>query len=83
MLIVSFLHSILMIYVNPFAGISAINNLDRCVSLTDLNLSGNNIANISGLDTLASLQRLDLSLNRITRIGMLQIFAYLFIHIII
>lgn len=48
---------------------NSISNLDRCVSLTDLSLSSNNISAISGLDNLASLQRLDLSFNRITRIG--------------
>lgn len=57
-------------------GITSISNLDRCVSLIDLNLSNNSIPTISGLDTLTSLQRLDLSYNRITRVGMRKVYIF-------
>ena len=46
-------------------GLPSISCLDRCINLTDLDLSCNAITRIEGLDTLTDLRRLNLANNRI------------------
>ncbi|KAH8090214.1 hypothetical protein JL720_6526 [Aureococcus anophagefferens] len=49
------------------ARLAKIANVEHCVNLVALNLSGNKIINVEGLDALVQLARLDLSRNQIRK----------------
>ncbi|KAK7230671.1 hypothetical protein SO694_00078049 [Aureococcus anophagefferens] len=50
------------------ARLAKIANVEHCVNLVALNLSGNKIINVEGLDALVQLARLDLSRNQIRKV---------------
>ena len=50
------------------ARLAKIANVEHCVNLIALNLSGNKIINVEGLDALVQLARLDLSRNQIRKV---------------